>query len=459
MDDVPETPASIESLPNEVLSLIFEAGYILSPLPLRQFETLISQVTRRWRNVACKTPLLWTRCHIPLDKTWYEEMTLVYLHRSGALPLNIRVDLAYMVSKHEISEISHILCQHIHRWQRIQIISDTQAELHKFLGPLALLEAPILESIQLSLGDNSYTIQNEDESDLHSWTRKIFAAPCLRSVRMNGVGFHDFLPPLSALSKLHLHQYSTNQVGMLTGQKSFLNKLTNLTHLVVDGDIFYEDPSLNQDNDIELPLLRYLRIRASWDDASVLVPRFLHALSAPVLEALSLETVISSEIGHLLRLTSGVPKFPSLRSLALFPYQELHLSESLLHQASTAFPSIVRFVCPLSSDGIQFLGRSTTTAPGSVLWSKLETLSLIDRYELGKSMASEILEMLSARMCFDKPLHRLQLCKRIFSEFSQEDLNWMSEIYKVKLEENPLDDVGDLDDDSYIINRTLHDEN
>ena len=76
---VQNTLAPISSLPSELLSAIFEAGYFLPPSPAINnsalpFETTVSQVTARWRDVALSTPKLWTRIYIPmhgdhLDKT------------------------------------------------------------------------------------------------------------------------------------------------------------------------------------------------------------------------------------------------------------------------------------------------------------------------------------------------------------------------------------------------------
>jgi hypothetical protein len=60
----------IVPLPNEVLSAIFEAGCLLPPSqpPEPPFEILVSQVTRRWRNVAITTPNLWIQITISSGK-------------------------------------------------------------------------------------------------------------------------------------------------------------------------------------------------------------------------------------------------------------------------------------------------------------------------------------------------------------------------------------------------------
>src|SRR5882672_1060959 len=50
----------ISSLPNEILAMIFEAGYSSSAYEL-PFEILVTHITRRFRNIAIPNPQLWNR--------------------------------------------------------------------------------------------------------------------------------------------------------------------------------------------------------------------------------------------------------------------------------------------------------------------------------------------------------------------------------------------------------------
>src|SRR6266436_1376843 len=64
-------PAHVESLPNEILAEIFEAGASISKgqhgiLP---FQCVIAGVNRRWRAVAVSTPRLWSAILFHCDTT------------------------------------------------------------------------------------------------------------------------------------------------------------------------------------------------------------------------------------------------------------------------------------------------------------------------------------------------------------------------------------------------------
>src|ERR1700676_2148959 len=87
--------APIYSLPDEILADIFEVGHTpLSPIPAPRaglaFEILVSQVTRRWRNVAICTPHIWSR--IEISPTTGRHLVAVYLRRSGVVPLDLFID-------------------------------------------------------------------------------------------------------------------------------------------------------------------------------------------------------------------------------------------------------------------------------------------------------------------------------------------------------------------------------
>ena len=96
--------AGVASVPNEILSAIFEAGCHLPPRPQPSdsssetdeweppFEILVSHVTRHWRNVAVSTPSLWTQIYIA-EQHECLDAAAAYLTRSRCLPLDIEVEM------------------------------------------------------------------------------------------------------------------------------------------------------------------------------------------------------------------------------------------------------------------------------------------------------------------------------------------------------------------------------
>ena len=92
------------NLPVETLTTIFEIGHFeplsfvtkptrrfvednWSPLP-PPFEIVVSSVSRRWRNIALKTPRLWTHIYINIAQSAHELLDL-YLCRSKMCLLDI----------------------------------------------------------------------------------------------------------------------------------------------------------------------------------------------------------------------------------------------------------------------------------------------------------------------------------------------------------------------------------
>ena len=86
--------AIASNLPNETLAAIFEAGLALTKQPYvvswnprrpqrsKPFEILVSSVSRRWRNVALRTPQLWTDLRINVSRFSAGDMLDLYLSRS-----------------------------------------------------------------------------------------------------------------------------------------------------------------------------------------------------------------------------------------------------------------------------------------------------------------------------------------------------------------------------------------
>ncbi|KXN82983.1 Ubiquitin carboxyl-terminal hydrolase 22, partial [Leucoagaricus sp. SymC.cos] len=80
----------IDSIPNEILSRIFESGYFEGENLDCDFRTLVENVSRRWWQTAHHTQSLWSTCHLSqgnLDNT-IDDLP-VFLKHSGDYPLDI----------------------------------------------------------------------------------------------------------------------------------------------------------------------------------------------------------------------------------------------------------------------------------------------------------------------------------------------------------------------------------
>ncbi|KAJ7921737.1 hypothetical protein B0H13DRAFT_2414083 [Mycena leptocephala] len=143
-------------LPNEIVSDVFM--HFLPPYPLFPpligllSPTLLTQICRRWREIALGTPALWRAIssyhesiHIPYDLVIHAFDT--WLNRSGCCPVSLRLDAND--SQIDVAEFLAILVPHRARWENL--------DLHLSLSHLPILDGPmpLLCSLDLRLSDSS----------------------------------------------------------------------------------------------------------------------------------------------------------------------------------------------------------------------------------------------------------------------------------------------------------------
>ncbi|TDL21290.1 hypothetical protein BD410DRAFT_312282 [Rickenella mellea] len=79
----------VKTMPDEIISLIFEAGHYLTNGC--KFSTLVSHVSRRFHQVALRTPLLWSRL-----SGWYTDIQVqTFLRRSGQVDLEVSTGILH----------------------------------------------------------------------------------------------------------------------------------------------------------------------------------------------------------------------------------------------------------------------------------------------------------------------------------------------------------------------------
>ena len=223
--------APISSLPDEVLSAVFEAGCVqsLSGHPeCPPFEILVSQISQHWHNIALDTSRLWTNVVLIVWAPHRFEMADLYLHRSkvSALHLSIYIGREYSTLE-DISALCNLIVPHVMRWRRVYIDCNWRLGFVHFLDCLPPV-APILQRIAFdrSWDDHDDGDEGDDESDI---PQRIFlnSAPYLR-----GITLQTCLPPLTSITHLQLNDLFLFPSTSATSFCSMLTSLSALTHLV-----------------------------------------------------------------------------------------------------------------------------------------------------------------------------------------------------------------------------------
>ncbi|KAJ7629753.1 hypothetical protein DFH06DRAFT_709671 [Mycena polygramma] len=129
------------TLPNELVSEIFirflppHPGF--HPLVGSYSPTLLTQICRRWREIAVDTPALWSTIssfYDECDQEWNADIIHLWLERSRGCPL-------YLIRESETWNNNHfleIMVPHRARWEYLKIDLE-QEELPIFDAPMALL--------------------------------------------------------------------------------------------------------------------------------------------------------------------------------------------------------------------------------------------------------------------------------------------------------------------------------
>ncbi|KAJ6468981.1 hypothetical protein C8R47DRAFT_1223079 [Mycena vitilis] len=179
------------TLPNEITSEIFL--HILPPYPHfpplagALSPILLTQICRRWQEIALGIPKLWSAISSPAECTSHGESRMVrlWLERSGSSPLDLTLG-RYGQSPH-VSVVEALILQRA-RWKHLKVTHH--ADTHPtFDGPM-----PLLRHLQLSssVGRSMGTVS-------------ISQAPLLRTVVLDDVAAsHVTLLPWAQLTSLTL---------------------------------------------------------------------------------------------------------------------------------------------------------------------------------------------------------------------------------------------------------------
>ncbi|KAF9230999.1 hypothetical protein BU15DRAFT_82944 [Melanogaster broomeanus] len=320
--------APVSRLPNEMLLAIFEeAVSCQEPKKGERVEYIISQVSRRWRDLAINSPHLWRRvCIVPGVTPNILEM---YKNRaSRALDIEIR-DWREKREFHRFDAALEAMLESSSRWRSLSIscICDTN------LSHLTLK----LSQIRNFSGLKHFTFRAQRPGQTCSLS---FLMDCdLYSLK--SLDAENFLLPgdlasirsragqsFSRLTSLTLRRYNNDarSLRIMMDSSAFrvmLNSTPNLTSLTLHGQPlrFRSDPSPDEEATIvSLPYLQTLILHPG-----VLKPRYLQqtvsAIHAPALRHFELvfpdSKIPGQNVADILFDASKRPRFPLVDTVVL----------------------------------------------------------------------------------------------------------------------------------------------
>ncbi|KIM86491.1 hypothetical protein PILCRDRAFT_327918 [Piloderma croceum F 1598] len=438
---------SLRSLPNELLSFVFEHCYLLSRAD-PPIEIVLSHLNRQFRAVAVNTRMLWARIDVFL--TTHFDQVLAYLHRSGTLAFdlffNIHTNPAGAQSEYDQesrfflynSTRWTLIMSHMIRCRRLTVRFDDNGTkiLHELVASLRTVRAPLLQSLQV---ETPYDIGDYFLGPYLNILGEV--APSLTAVRIVGWGLHQCLPPLTTVTSLTLLWAS--RLMLWSDLRSILSGSLSLSCLVL-GDIFAGYLPSNLESSIILPSLRQLGILVNSRDGSPFVDDVLFAISAPVLEVLYIDNAIEVD---LVNLPQSYPqlqnpnRFPHLRHVIvrLLSGQEIsqqtwsgffsvfprvaHFALLSYAQHAIQFESLIGLLALKSEDRVNFTGPITSVP-------ELISLSFNN---MTVSAAMLLCDLVSSRAAAGHPLTSLRLPANILHEETFADsLNILRTLVEVR---------------------------
>lgn len=159
--------APVLSLPNELLSAIFEVLACDKSPTSPHIGILLSHVSRRFRDVAMNTRLLWTRIEVSLYTSF--DMIIAYLQRSGSSPFDLRfgIDIDDDPDSEFESDVSlytdrewETIVSYLNHCRRFSIRSNDLHFIEKLIDKLEAAKAPLLQSFRIECHNDFSNLQS-----------------------------------------------------------------------------------------------------------------------------------------------------------------------------------------------------------------------------------------------------------------------------------------------------------
>ena len=405
--------AITSSLPNETLAAIFEAGLALTKKPYfvswhaqrpersKPFEILVSSVSRRWRNVALRTPQLWTDLRINVSKFTAGDMLDLYLSRSKSCLLDMAFTQLHQDERSydpdpDFDTNNFVWClerlvPHAAHWRQF-VMEDVifSEEFHVF-SPLAGLYAPALERIVINCLYNPPRVL------------EVFSVGAPRLAYMELMDVY-FVPPPDTVTSLKL----VTRHGPLshTDFSRLMSHMGSLTHLSVDGRIAELATTTHQSPHIELHSALSLDLNLSSTSPLSVGP--ICFLDLPALESLAIR---GTTVNIVEAFTTHRHSYPSLRTLILTSpfkssYRDLEITK--VQEFIRLFPNIRNFAIDDTDPSFlhAFCEAQTTD---ELLWPQLSVITMKSHPVRRNTAIKDIIHLIENRATLGHPISRITL--------------------------------------------------
>lgn len=328
----------------------------------RQYETplpiIACQINRYWKEITIQFPDVWSHINIPISATKFNPASFLLLcsNRSKSCLLDIIIDIGhYNLSEPDLLDLSKVVLLSVQLADRLRCLVITSngwsSDLERVtIGPLlGLVSAPYLQDLELTM-----KLPHQLPTPTSTASQNIMGdAPCLRSVRIQGVSSS---PRLLGLTTLDIHTWLPGY-GDISDLAISSPALTSLilrnvcrTSISITTSVF----------PVSFLFLRFLAVTFSSAHRDKLAP-YHHAtalLSTPNLECLEL----------------GGPYIPDL---------SICFAKSTLNKVHTLrLRGLSREILPSDVSLLQSLSRHTSAAD-SYTWDTRHTYSQPDEIKAG----------------------------------------------------------------------------
>jgi hypothetical protein len=452
-----QTHPLISSLPYELLSAIFGKGPI-DPGSRTTFALSVSQVSRQWREVAIRTPFLWSGiCLFPWRaQGGYHRFLQILLERFRSHPLDIKLTLRdlqnpngqtnhmrkrfeYLNARQNSDPLStdflmsfnepivdHCLqaqlsmfIPEVSRWRSFNYECDESNEVSEITNCLADLSAPTLESFHIITFASAMPELIEPS--------KIFngGAPKLSLIHIRGISALSCLPPLSSVTTLHLD--AACMEPMLGAEfLQVLKNLRTLASLHLDGivvDLFDLYLLAIQGIYVEISTLRFFSFSANASPKHC-IESILNTIRCPAIESMTisgLEHVHSSARSRMHALP--LPPFPLLRTMELNGINCSKFAKNFDFSHIFALHTISLTECTSPMALLNLLFPISGGADKVAVWPSLRVIELT---HVGEKEAYGICEIIWHRQACGKPIEAIVFDPVSLDRFP-EKVNWMKQ--------------------------------
>jgi len=302
--------STIAAVPDELLSAIFHIAThdFHDHYDAIFHATTISHVCQRWRNISLSNSSLWTVIVFTFPTHRIQFLRNInWLARSRSRPLHLYMDFrdptwnwdeaSHCFSWKNMENIMRLILPYAHRWQKVELLTDTWAPIFTFLSYTSRIKsAPMLQDILLSRCNAFFAAKGElfrPSAMKHpvSWFGG-GAFHSLRRVSLAGVHVNWTNSGLSGLLELELKYHASEVMPTLHEFCDIISACPELERLSILG----WGPQINADVTPKQRTLYLSRLR-NFTFGFIDVDYAIDLLSLfyfPALKTLSLEDISSS---------------------------------------------------------------------------------------------------------------------------------------------------------------------